>query len=148
MTSSKHPTAQQSICATSKTDLIYWDTPHGQHGQPGQHEPSTRYPRPNEPDSLSDEKQHHWFETLRFRVQKPGRQCPLYESLRQAVSLWNTVSIPWPLHQLQTLVSDRKHIGNRRKIRSIGHRDHCTTKPQTFSRVSLPRWKGVWAQAR
>ena len=27
------------------------------------------------------------------------------------------------------------------------HRDHCTTKPQTFSRVSLPRWKGVWAQA-
>jgi hypothetical protein len=110
MTSSKHPTAQQSICATSKTDLIYWDTLHEQHGQPGQHEPW----------------QPFWWEATslvrHFAVSCPETRpaVPMHESLslRQTVSLWNTVSIPWLLHQLQTLVSDRKH-GNSRTIRSI-----------------------------
>ena len=148
MTSAKHPTAQQSARATSKTDLIYWDTPHGQHGQPAQHEPSTKYPRPNGLGSLSDEKQHHWFETLRFRVQKRGKQCP-------CMRRWDKPYV-CEIQKIQSAYPGRctsyKHLYVRsetqwRQESDQKHRDHCTTKPQTCSRVSLACWKGIWAQA-
>ena len=145
MTSAKHPTSQQSVCATSKTDLMYWDTPHRQHGQPGQHEPSTRYPRPNEPDSLTDEKQHHWFENFGVSCPETRQAVPMHETLRQAVKF-----AKYSQHTLADAPATNTCVRSETQWRQENaqeHREHCTTKPQTFSRVSLPRWKGVWAHA-
>ena len=145
MTSAEHPTAQQSVCATRKTDLIYWDTPRAAR---------STFPTwtKHQVSKAKRAWQPFWWQATslvrNFAVSCPEtRQAvPMHETLRQAVKF-----AKYSQHTLADAPATNTCVRSETQWRQENaqeHREHCTTKPQTFSRVSLPRWKGVRVEAK